>query len=252
MSKTINNNDQKGERIAKRMARAGLCSRREAERWIEQSRVQVNGKTLTSAACVVTDKDEILVDKKPLPDQQKTRLFLFHKTDGVITSNKDEQGRPTIFDRLPGNLPRLMTVGRLDMNTEGLLLLTTDGGLSRYLELPSTGWKRKYRARVHGKPSQDRLDGLKKGITIEGIKYRPILAELESQNGANAWITITITEGKNREVRRVMDHLGLKVNRLIRISYGPFNLGNMEKNAVAEVKPAVLKQQIPGYFKDKK
>lgn len=250
MNKTIDTNDTKGERIAKRMARAGLCSRREAERWIEQGRVQVNGKTLSSAACIVTESDEIIVDKKPLPSEQKTRLFLFHKTTGVITTSKDEQGRATVFDRLPSNLPRLMTVGRLDMNTEGLLLLTNDGGLSRYLELPSTGWKRKYRARVHGKTTQDRLDGLKKGVTIDGIKYRPIIAELESQNGANTWINITITEGKNREVRRVMEHLKLTVNRLIRVSYGPFNLGNMEKNAITEVKASVLKHQVAGYFKD--
>ncbi|MBG78779.1 MAG: pseudouridine synthase [Alphaproteobacteria bacterium] len=252
MSKDIQQDAPKGERIAKFMARAGLCSRREAERWIEKGRVQVNGQKLTSPACVVTDKDEVIVDGKKIGAAQDTRLFMFHKTTGVITSNKDPEGRPTIFDRLPDNIPRLVTVGRLDMNTEGLLLLTNDGELSRYLELPATGWKRKYRVRVHGRVDDKKLAILKKGLTHEGVRYKPIIAELESQNGTNSWLSVTLTEGKNREVRRAMDAVGLTVNRLIRVSYGPFNLGNMPKNAIEEVKPSVMKQQIPAYFKSGK
>ena len=245
MSETI----KKGDRIAKVMARAGLCSRREAERWIEAGRVVVNGKKLETAACVVGASDEVKVDGKVLGAAQDTRMFLYHKPAGLVTSNKDEQGRATVFDRLPGDLPRVVTVGRLDMNTEGLLLLTNDGGLSRYLELPETGWKRKYRVRVHGRVSQKKLDRLQGGITVEGVKYRSILAELESEQGANAWLAVTLTEGKNREIRRVMEYLGLQVNRLIRVSYGPFSLGKMPRGSVQEVKASVLREQIKGYFK---
>ncbi len=257
MSQDIHTSDKKGEsakgeRIAKFMARAGLCSRREAELWIEKGRVQVNGQVLTSPACVVTAADEVIVDKKKIGAPQETRLFLYHKPSGLITSNRDEQGRPTIFERLPETLPRVVTVGRLDMNTEGLLLLTNDGELSRYLELPATGWKRKYRVRVHGRVDERKLDSLKNGITHEGVKYRSVIAKFESQNGANSWLEITLTEGKNREVRRVMEAIGLTVNRLIRVSYGPFNLGNMQKGSVQEVKPSVMKQQIAGFFKQNK
>lgn len=251
MSTDIHTSEEKGERIAKFMARAGLCSRREAERWIEKGRVQVNGQVLKTPACLVTAKDEVVVNGKKIGAPQETRLFMYHKTAGVLTTNRDDQGRPTIFERLPETLPRVVTVGRLDMNTEGLLLLTNDGELSRYLELPATGWKRKYRVRVHGRIDQKKLDKLKDGITYEGVKYRSIIAEFESQNGANAWLNITLTEGKNREVRRVMEAIGLQVNRLIRVSYGPFNLGNMPKGSVVEVKPSVLKQQVAGYFKSK-
>lgn len=251
MSNDIHASEQKGERIAKFMARAGLCSRREAERWIGQGRVKVNGKVLDTPACLVTDKDEVIVNGKKVGAAQDTRLFLYHKTTGVITSNKDEQGRPTVFERLPEALPRLVTVGRLDMNTEGLLLLTNDGELSRYLELPATGWKRRYRVRVHGRVDERKLAILKKGITHEGVRYKSVIATLDSQNGANSWLQITLTEGKNREVRRVMEAVGLTVNRLIRVSYGPFNLGNLAKGAVEEVKTSVLHQQIPGYFKKK-
>lgn len=249
MSKDIHNAEAKGERIAKFMARAGLCSRREAERWIGEGRVQVNGVKLDSPACLVSASDEIIVNGKKVGAAQDTRLFLYHKTTGVITSNKDPQGRPTIFERLPENLPRLMTVGRLDMNTEGLLLLTNDGALARYLELPATGWKRRYRVRAHGRVDEKKLESLKKGLTYEGVRYKPVHAALESQNGANSWLTVTLTEGKNREVRRVMEAVGLSVNRLIRTSYGPFNLGKLPKGAVEEIKPSVLKQQIAGYFK---
>ena len=239
----------KGERIAKKIARAGLCSRREAERWIDAGRVKVNGQTLETAACVVTDADEIQVDNKPLPGAEKTRLFLYHKPDGLVTSHKDEQGRATVFDQLPKNLPRVVSVGRLDLNTEGLLLLTNDGGLSRYLELPATGWKRKYRVRVLGKVNEDRLASLKKGITVEGVRYKSITASLDSTQGANSWLSITLTEGKNREIRRVMEALNLQVNRLIRISYGPFNLGKLEKGAAEEIPDSILKEQIKGYFR---
>lgn len=248
MDKDIQNSEEKGERIAKFMARAGLCSRREAERWIGQGRVKVNGKVLETPACLVSAADEVIVNGKKIGAAQETRLFLYHKQTGVITSNKDEQGRPTVFDRLPENMPRVVTVGRLDMNTEGLLLLTNDGELSRYLELPATGWKRKYRVRVHGRVSEGKLAKLKKGISHEGVRYKPIIAVLESQTGANSWLEVTLTEGKNREVRRAMEAIDLTVNRLIRVSYGPFNLGSLPKGAMVEVKNSVMKQQIKGFF----
>ncbi len=243
---------EKGERIAKVMARAGLCSRREAERWIADGRVSVNGAVLESAACVVTPGDDVRVDGKPLPQAEVTRLFLYHKPSGLVTSARDEKGRATIFDKMPEALPRVVSVGRLDMNTEGLLLLTNDGGLARYLELPATGWKRRYRVRAYGKITQDRLDKLKKGITVDGMKYGAIEAELEKEQGSNVWLSISIREGKNREVRRVMEALGLKVNRLIRVAYGPFQLGHLPEGAIEEVKPKVMKEQIAPYFREMK
>lgn len=247
-----NEEKNKGERIAKVMARAGLCSRREAERWIADRRVSVNGRILDSAACVVTSKDEILVDKKPLPMKEKTRLFLYHKPAGLVTTNKDEQGRQTIFDKMPKDLPRVMTVGRLDINTEGLLLLTNDGELSRHLELPANSFKRTYRVRVLGNVRQEKLDILKKGIKWDGVKYGPIEAKLDENSNeksqANNWIEITLQEGKNREVRNVMEAINLQVNRLIRISYGPFHLGKLPKKAIMEVKSSMLKSQLDGYF----
>lgn len=254
MSLSMNENNHKGERIAKRMARAGLCSRRDAEKWIEAGRVQVNGLTLASPACVVADSDKILVDGKPLKEEQPTRMFLYHKPPGLVTSHKDEKGRATIFSSLPSHLPRLISVGRLDLNTEGLLLLTNDGELSRYLELPATGWKRKYRVRVHGKVNKDKLSALKKGITIEGIHYKSIDAEIDDNAaekvGTNTWLNVTLKEGKNREIRKVMEALGLQVTRLIRVSYGPFQLGKIKSQDVQEVKTDILKQQIKGYFKE--
>jgi 23S rRNA pseudouridine2605 synthase len=240
----------KGERIAKVMARAGLCSRRDAEVWITDGRVRVNGEILKTPACVVTEKDEIIVDGQKLKSAERTRLFMYHKPSGLVTTNKDEKGRETIFDQFPKELPRVVTVGRLDMNTEGLLLLTNDGGLSRYLELPETGWRRKYRVRVHGRVDEGRLKALEKGIKIEGIFYKSIIAELDSVQGSNSWLTVVLTEGKNREIRKVMEALDLKVNRLLRTDYGPFNLGNLPRGAIQEVKPQVLKDQIKGYFKD--
>ncbi len=244
-----NDAESKGERIAKRMARAGLCSRRDAEKWIEAGRVSVNGKKLTSPACVVGRNDEIYVDGEMLQEAEKTRLFLYHKPGDLVTTARDEKGRKTIFDALPRGLPRVVSVGRLDLTTEGLLLLTNDGELSRYLELPATALERKYRVRAFGNVTQAKLDKLKDGLTFKGVKYGPIDAKFESKQGSNNWIEVTITEGKNREVRYVMEYLELAVNRLIRVSYGPFHLGNLPKGSVLEIRPNMLKEQLPGFFK---
>ena len=232
------------------MARAGLCSRRDAERWIEEGRVQVNGKTLDTPAFKVSDSDTIVVDGKALPTKERTRVFMYHKPAGLVTTHKDEQGRPTVFESLPKDLPRVLSVGRLDLNSEGLLLLTNDGELSRYLELPTTGWSRRYRVRVLGNVSEKRLESLKKGITVDGVRYKSIKATLEDKKeGANQWISVTLHEGKNREIRRVMEALGLQVNRLIRLGYGPFELGKMPKGSVREIEDSVLRAQIKPFFK---
>ena len=233
-----------GGRIAKVMARAGLCSRREAEAWIAAGRVAVNGKLIASPALDVAPHDRITVDGEPLPQRERTRLFVFHKPRGLLTSHADAQGRATIFAALPPGLPRLISVGRLDLNTEGLLLLTNDGGLARTLELPATGWLRRYRVRAHGRVRQQELDRLRDGITIEGIRYGSIEARLEREQGANAWLTFAMREGKNREVKNVLGHLGLAVNRLIRVSFGPFQLGDLPEGAVEEVKTRVLREQL--------
>ncbi len=230
-------------RIAKMIARAGVCSRRDAERLIEAGRVVVNGKKLKSPALNVSESDEILVDDKPLPQKQPVRLWRYHKPRGRVTSHRDPQGRATVFDSLPDHLPRVISVGRLDYNTEGLMLLTTDGGLARHLELPSTGWRRRYRVRAFGQITQRELDELKKGITIEKVRYGAIEAVLE-RDGANSWINMSISEGKNREIRRVLEHLGLQVSRLIRLSYGPFQLNELTVGAVEEVKRRVLAEQL--------
>ena len=235
-----------GERIAKVMARAGLCSRRDAERWIADGRVAVDGKVLTTPAVVVEADARITVDGKPIPARESTRLFRYHKPPGLVTTHRDPQGRPTVFDALPAGLPRLISVGRLDLNSEGLLLLTNDGGLARRLELPSTGWARRYKVRVHGEVQPERLAALAKGITVDGLAYGPIRAALERQQGSNAWIAMALREGKNREVRRVFEHLGLQVTRLIRLSYGPFQLGNLPRGAVDEVPKKVLLEQLGG------
>jgi len=241
--------NHKGERIAKRMARAGLCSRRDAERWIAQGRVQVNGQCLDTPACVVGPGDEIVVDGKVLPQEEGTRLFLYHKPVGLVTTHKDEQGRQTVFDALPTHLPRVVSVGRLDLNTEGLLLLTNDGGLSRYLELPSTGWRRCYRVRVLGQVDTKRLRDLREGITVDGVDYKAIEAQVEQKKeGANPWIHVSLCEGKNREIRRVMEALNLQVTRLIRVSYGPFELGDLQRGGVKEIKGASLQRKIAPYF----
>jgi 23S rRNA pseudouridine2605 synthase len=233
-----------GERIAKVMARAGLCSRREAEGWIAAGRVAVNGKPIASPALDVSPDDRIAVDGQPLRQRERTRLFLYHKPRGLLTSHADAKGRPTLFAALPKGLPRLISVGRLDLNTEGLLLLTNDGGLARTLELPATGWLRRYRVRAHGRVRQEELDRLHNGITIEGVRYGSIEARLEREQGANAWLTFAMREGKNREVKNVLGHLGLSVNRLIRVSFGPFQLGDLPEGAVEEVKTRVLRDQL--------
>jgi len=232
------------ERIAKLLARAGLCSRRDAERWIAEGRVSVDGEVLTTPAVTVTAVNDIRVDGKPLPRPDRPRLWRYHKPAGLVTSHRDEKARPTVFDALPKELPRLISVGRLDLNSEGLLLLTNDGALSRRLELPSTGWLRRYKVRVHGDVEPDRLARLGKGITIAGVSYGPVHAGLDRVQGSNAWITLALREGKNREVRRVLEHLGLLVTRLIRLSYGPFQLGNLARGAVAEVPRKVLAEQL--------
>lgn len=233
-----------GDKLAKVLARAGLCSRREAERRIEAGRVSVDGKVVDRPAERVVHGQTILVDGKPLPEKPETRLWRYHKPAGLVTTHSDPQGRPTVFERLPPELPRVVSVGRLDLNSEGLLLLTNDGELARELELPSKGWTRRYRVRVHGSPDEQALRRLKRGVTVEGVKYGPIEAKLDSTQGANAWLTVSLQEGKNREVRRVMEHLGLQVNRLIRIAYGPFQLGNMDRGQVQEVPRRVLKEQL--------
>ncbi|SFU88539.1 pseudouridine synthase [Bradyrhizobium arachidis] len=233
-----------GERIAKALARAGLASRRDAEEMVTQGRVTVNGRVINSPALDITQNDVVLVDGKPLPPRERTRLFLYHKPRGLMTTHDDPEGRPTVFDNLPEGLPRLISVGRLDFNTEGLLLLTNDGGLARTLELPDTGWLRRYRVRAHGDVTQAQLDALKSGIEVEGVKYGPIEATLERDQGANVWLVFAIREGKNREVRNVCAHLGLEVNRLIRVSYGPFQLGEIPEGQVDEIKSRVLREQL--------
>jgi len=231
-------------RIAKAMAHAGLCSRRDAEAWIAAGRVSVNGKVLTTPAHVVSPGDKIMVDGEPLPASQAPRLWRYHKPRGLITSHKDPQGRRTVFDALPPSLPRVVSVGRLDINTEGLLLLTTDGALARHLELPSTGWLRRYRVRAHGRVTEEALHGLRSGVTIDGVKYGPVEARIDREQGSNLWLMLSLREGKNREVKRLAEHLGLTVNRLIRISFGPFALGDLAEGALEEVKRRVLADQL--------
>lgn len=234
-----------GERIAKAMARAGLCSRREAERWIEAGRVGVNGTRITSPALTVTPADQVVVDGKPLPAREPARLWRYHKPRGLVTTARDEKGRATVFDNLPERLPRVISVGRLDINSEGLLLLTNDGELARRLELPATGWTRRYRVRIQGRLiEQEKLDALADGITVDGVRYGPIRAEIEAQQSSNAWVSVSLQEGKNREVRRVMEHLGFPVNRLIRVAYGPFQLGRLPAGGVEEVSPRILREQL--------
>jgi len=236
-------------RIAKVIARAGLCSRRDAERWITEGRVSVNGKMLDTPAFTVGPNDRVVVDGRPLPASEAPRLFLYHKPAGLVTTVRDEKKRPTVFAHLPHGLPRVVSVGRLDINSEGLLLLTNDGGLARYLELPATALKRCYRMRLHGPVNAARLARLRQGIAVEGVRYGPMEARMEGpHSGSNLWLVITLKEGKNREIRKVLAHMGLQVSRLIRTAYGPFQLGHLPPGSVVEVPPHTLEANLPGYF----
>lgn len=237
-----------GERIAKVLARAGVASRRGAEQLIADGRVTVNGKTLTSPALNVSPRDNITVDGKAVGEPEKTRLWRYHKPTGLVTSHKDPEGRDTVFQKLPKDLGRVISVGRLDLNSEGLLLLTNNGELSRALELPSTGWARRYRVRAFGRVTEVELEKLRKGITAEGVKYGPIEVEIEREQGGNKWLNVSLREGKNREIRKALAAVGMTVNRLIRISYGPFQLGNLQPGEVKSVPERVLQDQCGHFF----
>ncbi len=234
----------KRERVAKVIAASGLCSRREAEAWIAAARVAVNGIVLATPACVVGGADIVTVDGTPLPERPVVRLWRYHKPSGLVTTHADPQARPTVFDRLPSGLGRVISVGRLDLTSEGLLLLTNSGPLARRLELPATAWIRRYRVRAHGQVTASALAVLAGGITIDGIRYGPIEAALDRVKGTNVWLTLALKEGKNREVRKVLEHLGLRVGRLIRIAYGPFQLGGLPAGEIAEVARKVLREQL--------
>ncbi|MEM9470833.1 MAG: pseudouridine synthase [Pseudomonadota bacterium] len=241
----------KPERVAKVIARAGLCSRRDAERWIEMGRVNINGKPLITPAMTVLPTDVVEVDGKPLPEREEARLWRYHKPAGLVVSHRDEKDRPSVFDKMPEDLPRVISIGRLDINTEGLLLLTNDGGLARLLELPATGWVRRYRVRANGKVTPEALEALKDGLMVDGVQYGPIDAKLDKEQGANVWLTVALREGKNREVKKICEHLGLKVGRLIRTSFGPFQLGELARGAVDEISQKVLNEQVRGGTKRK-
>lgn len=235
---------KKGERIAKRLSRAGVCSRRDAEKMIAEGRISVGGRVIVEPGTLVMPADFITVDGKAIPDVEPTRLWRFHKPAGFVTTARDEMGRPTIFDLLPPDFPRTISIGRLDLSSEGLILLTNDGELARKMELPSTGWVRHYRARAFGRVTQARLDTLADGCIVDKVVYGPIKATLEREQGDNVWVSIAITEGKNREVRRLLESVGLKVGRLIRTSYGPFQLGNLTRGHVEEVPRRVVREQM--------
>jgi 23S rRNA pseudouridine2605 synthase len=237
-------NERAGDRIAKWLARAGRASRRDAERLIAEGRVTLNGTTVSHPATFVVAGDIVQVSGEVVDTPARARLWRYHKPEGLITTHKDEAGRPTVFEKLPKTLPRVVSVGRLDLNSEGLLLLTNDGALARQLELPSNGWLRRYRVRVHGEVEPAALAALSRGVVIEGVRYAGIEAGLDSRKGTNAWLTVSLREGRNREIRKVMAHLNLSVTRLIRIAYGPFQLGTLDRGAVAEVPPKVLREQL--------
>ena len=236
------------QRLAKYMARTGVCSRRQAEEYILQKRVTVNGEIISTPAFNVEGNEVILLDGEKLPETETTKLFLFYKPVGVVTTHKDEKGRQTVFDILPDTLPRLVSVGRLDLNSEGLLLLTNNGELSRELELPKNAWSRRYRVRVHGKIDEAKLKSLENGVVVDGISYGKVSVTIDQQIGTNAWLTVTLSEGKNREIRKLMKFVGLEVARLIRVSYGPFQLGNLKKGEIKQVPQKVLKEQLGGRF----
>ena len=240
----VSDSSPPGDRIAKVIARAGVASRREAERLIAEGRVSVGGRVIDSPALNVTPDARITVDGRPLDTPGPPRLWLYHKPPGLVTTARDEKGRPTVFDKLPAEMPRVMSVGRLDINSEGLLLLTNDGAIKRRLELPSTGWLRKYRVRLKGRPQDADFDPLRKGIVIDGESFQPMTVTLDRQQGANAWATVGLREGRNREIRRAMEAIGLGVNRLIRVSYGPFQLGRLKPGEVEEVRRRVLRDQL--------
>ena len=236
------------ERLAKFMARSGVCSRRDAEEYIRQGRVTVNGEVVSTPAFNVEGTEKVLFDGEALPQKEKTRLWLYYKPTGLVTTHKDKEGRPTVFDNLPLGLPRVISVGRLDLNSEGLLLLTNNGGLSRELELPKNAWSRRYRVRVHGRVDVKKLESLQQGVTIDGVVYGKVTAVVDSITGSNAWLSVTLNEGKNREIRKLMKFIGLEVARLIRVSYGPFQLGSLKKGEVREVPQKVLKEQLGSRF----
>lgn len=236
------------ERLAKFMARSGVCSRRDAEEYIRQGRVTVNGEVVSTPAFNVEGTEKVLFDGESLPQKEKTRLWLYYKPTGLVTTHKDKEGRPTVFDNLPLGLPRVISVGRLDLNSEGLLLLTNNGGLSRELELPKNAWSRRYRVRVHGRVDVKKLESLQQGVTIDGVVYGKVTADVDSVTGSNAWLSVTLNEGKNREIRKLMKFIGLEVARLIRVSYGPFQLGSLKKGEVREVPQKVLKEQLGSRF----
>lgn len=240
----MTSDDNTAERIAKRLARAGVASRREAERMIEARRVRVNGKVIDSPALNVTASDKIEVDGALLAEAEPSRLWRYHKPTGLVTTERDEKGRPTVFAALPADMPRVMSIGRLDLNSEGLLLLTNDGELKRRLELPSTGWTRRYRVRAFGRADDAALEPLRRGVVADGEKFQPMSVDIERTQGGNLWLNVALKEGRNREVRRALEVVGLKVNRLIRVSYGPFQLGDLAPGAVEELKPKVLRDQL--------
>lgn len=243
-----NDNNPKGERIAKLLARAGVGSRRAVERMIEAGMVKQHGKVITTPATLITSTNGITVDGMKVKEPEPARLWLYHKPAGRVTTYHDPEERPTIFEALPAHLPRVISVGRLDLNTEGLLLLTNDGELSRWMELPSTGWLRRYKVRAHGRPLKRRLQKIREGVTIDGVVYREVELELDEQEKSNIWLTVGIREGKNREVRKLLEYAGLQVTRLIRLSYGPFELGKLERGAVAEVEKEALHQLCRPFF----
>ena len=237
--------EPRGDRIAKFLSRAGIASRRDAERMLAEGAISLNGKKVTHPATFITTDDVVQVNGKVVDQPDRTRVWRYHKPEGLVTTHKDPEGRPTVFDKLKHQLPRVISVGRLDLTSEGLLLLTNDGGLARTLELPATGWLRRYRVRVFGVPHAAALESLAHGVTVEGVRYGPIEAAVDATKGDNTWLTVSLREGRNREIRRVMEHLGLAVSRLIRVAYGPFQLGTLERGGIEEIPARVLREQLP-------